>query len=249
MAPRTGSTSPSSTDSKDDSKILVIAKLVVYMSMTTTSKKLKAQVTKTTKATKTKNFSFNFKATEENYLELLKVILAKHHIKSLPDLVAKKRYYLMKIQVPPAMKSDAEDIFNLQEFNAIARNFDKKPPVKAIAIYVDMKEVKRGLKKNLLDKDNSESRSKVKLSNPANSNDKDNNLAGLERELALLRGKLWEKYGNNSNNSLSYTNPTTGENVLLTLFMTKEWAQALYDKIPLVLLSMPPNTPSFNLIN
>ncbi|KAJ2925907.1 hypothetical protein H1R20_g11184, partial [Candolleomyces eurysporus] len=212
MAPRTASTSPSSTDSEDESKIPVIAKLIVYTSTTTTSKKSKARVTKTTKATKTKNFSFAFEATEENYLELLKLILVKHHIKSLPDLVAKKRYYPMKIQVPPATKSDAEDVVNLKEFNAIARKFDKKPPVKAITIYVDMKEVERGLKKNRLDKDDSESGSEDEPSNPANSSDEDEDLTGPERELAILRGKLREKYGNDHDNSLSYTDPTTVAN-------------------------------------
>ncbi|KAJ2933903.1 hypothetical protein H1R20_g3196, partial [Candolleomyces eurysporus] len=249
MAPRTASTSPSSTDSEDESKIPVIAKLIVYTSTTTTSKKSKARVTKTTKATKTKNFSFAFEATEENYLELLKLILVKHHIKSLPDLVAKKRYYPMKIQVPPATKSDAEDVVNLKEFNAIARKFDKKPPVKAITIYVDMKEVERGLKKNRLDKDDSESGSEDEPSNPANSSDEDEDLTGPERELAILRGKLREKYGNDRDNSLSYTDPTTGENIPLTVFMTKEWARALYDKVPGVSLSVPPNTPTFDLIN
>jgi hypothetical protein len=52
-------------------------------------------------------------------------------------------------------------------------------------------------------------------------------LTGPEKGLAHLRGRLHKKYRNDRDNSLSYTDPTTGENVILTVFMTKEWAWAL----------------------
>jgi hypothetical protein len=62
---------------------------------------------------------------------------------------------------------------------------------------------------------------------PVSDGSDNDNLTGPEKELAHLRGRLHEKYGNDRDNSLSYTDPTTGENVILTVFMTKEWARAL----------------------
>ncbi|RXW16753.1 hypothetical protein EST38_g9107 [Candolleomyces aberdarensis] len=246
MAP--GSHSRSSTpesDLEDDSRLPVVAKIVTY---TTTKSKTTTRKSKpkTTKETKTKNFRFAFAPTEEAYVELLKTILVKHHIKRLPDLVSKKKIYPMKIQVPPATKSDAEDVINVEEFKDIAKGLNKKPPAppKAITIFVDMKEVENGLKKA-----NNSSDSGSDEEEPGSDGSNDDDLTGPEQELARLRGMLREKYGNDRDNCLSYTDPTTGENVTLTVFMTKEWARALYDKVPGVSLSIPPNTAIFDLIN
>src|ERR1700722_10970259 len=74
----------------------VLARLTVHVAEANVSKK------KTTKKeVRTKEFSFTFCSTKTNYVQLLNMILEKHHVGGRAR-TTERRHFSCKIQVPPA---------------------------------------------------------------------------------------------------------------------------------------------------
>lgn len=102
MAPRED-TAPEIESETEEKLANIVAKLTFYIvpkenSVHRPSKK-KAAAPK--KEVRLKNFEFEFKPTEANYVAFLQEILAKHHVNGL-EPVNRKTVYPMKVQVPPA---------------------------------------------------------------------------------------------------------------------------------------------------
>jgi hypothetical protein len=89
------STSPTPEPDNPTFSVPIIACLTVHTKSGTGNKKT------TKKDTKTKEFTHSFSASKSNYIELLNIILMKHHVASKLQVTERRRYNC-KIQVPPA---------------------------------------------------------------------------------------------------------------------------------------------------
>jgi hypothetical protein len=89
-------TSPLSTPEPPEPSFIapINARLVVHVPVQGTTKK-------TRKETKAKEFTHQFSASKANYIQLLNMILTKHHIGKKFQAM-EHRHYGCKIQVPPA---------------------------------------------------------------------------------------------------------------------------------------------------
>jgi hypothetical protein len=110
------------------------------------------------KETKTKELTFVFMATMENYIDLLKAILTKHGEEKY-NITERKRYgikvlvppnraYVIHICIPPPTttsstnsKGDAVDVENFSDYKDLVGNLTEKKPNK-ITIFVDMNDIK-----------------------------------------------------------------------------------------------------------
>ncbi|KAF6746651.1 hypothetical protein DFP72DRAFT_822902 [Ephemerocybe angulata] len=217
------------SDSENDNPPCKVVSKVTFYKPSSASNGAKSKKSGAKKAMKkdlkTKEFEYEFEASDENYYAFLKVILDKHGVTGYR--VGKGSVYAMKMQVPPANKGDACDVEDLAEYReCVTSKITDKMFSKAVTVYVDINDVKTALKKVSSDEDG---------------------LTPQERELARYRGLLADKYKNDRDGTLTYTDPTTGENVPLTIAMQKEWARAMYDAKATV--DDPPNTAPFDAVN
>ncbi|KAJ7098942.1 hypothetical protein C8R44DRAFT_642692 [Mycena epipterygia] len=186
------------------------------------------------KETKAKEFSHSFESGLENYLQLLKTILAKHGEEKYN--VMDRMTYGIKVQLPsvkytlstsinsisdiPCRKGDALDIDNFAEYQDLVKDIIEGMPSK-MNIYIDMADIQK--------------RWSGRGSQGSDNEDEDaglydaNGLSDLERELARLRGKIEKKYQNDHNAGYTYIDPKTGTSHPLTPQMMKEWCRAMYD--------------------
>jgi hypothetical protein len=56
-------------------------------------------------------------------------------------------------------------------------------------------------------------------------------LTPVDKELARLRGLLEKEHGNSENNKLSYTDPISGDEIVLSQGMILEWARAMVSSL------------------
>lgn len=112
--------------------------------------------TKQKKETKAKEFSHSFESGLENYLQLLKTILAKHGEEKYN--VTDRMTYGIKVQLPsvkytlstsinsisdiPCRKGDALDINNFAEYQDLVKNIIEGMPSK-MNIYIDMADIQK----------------------------------------------------------------------------------------------------------
>ncbi|KAJ7888204.1 hypothetical protein B0H13DRAFT_2342055 [Mycena leptocephala] len=209
------------TPESDGHKAKITAQLVYHIIVpgktSNTGAKSKAKP-KEKKETKTKEFHHTFESTKENYLSLLKTILAKHGEEKYN--VTEKLTYGIKVQLPHVKKGDAVDIDTFEEYQDLVVDINKELPPK-MNIFVDMSDVEKQWNK--------------RGSHGRDDEDEDadlydaNGLSDLERELARLRGKLEKKYQNDHNAGYTYVDPASGKSYPLTPQMMKEWCCAMYD--------------------
>ncbi|KAJ7114795.1 hypothetical protein C8R44DRAFT_629617 [Mycena epipterygia] len=163
--------------------------------------------TKQKKETKAKEFSHNFESGLENYLQLLKTILAKHGEEKYN--VTDRMTYGIKVQLPSVKKGDALDTDNFAEYQDLVKDIIEGMPSK-MNIYIDMADIQK--------RDNEDEDAGLYVAN---------GLSDLERELARLRGKIEKKYQNDHNAGYTYIDPKTGTSHPLTPQMMKEWCCAM----------------------
>ncbi|TEB25573.1 hypothetical protein FA13DRAFT_1796285 [Coprinellus micaceus] len=257
MPPCTAPATDNGSSDEEDPCLPVIVKLTkctVAESKTSTSK----PTTKESKKVVTKTFKFEFVSSEENYHEFLEKILEVFDIPGLS--VSKKSVFRLKLQVPPAKVDGAVDIENMKEYlNTVSSKITGKTFMKDIVASADMKDIKGSLKKKKSsqarasaggdDEDSvSDGEAAPSGSDDVHFDDFDaNGLTPVDKELACLRGLLEKEHGNSENNKPSYTDPISGDEIVLSQGMILEWARAIYDGKATV--KMPPTTPNFDAMN
>ncbi|KAF8810644.1 hypothetical protein BYT27DRAFT_7209245 [Phlegmacium glaucopus] len=166
---------------------------------------------------KTKEISFTFEASEDNYLSFLSELLKAHSHNNIKVLLGKK------------MKKDGVDIDMFAEYEKITKKILEEEPSK-LTVYLDLEDVKASAKQH--DEGNSTS------SDDGSSDEEgaNNGKSGIERELGRIRGVLEKKYANPADSGYTY--------VALTPSMMSEWARAIYDMDASA--NHPPNTLSFD---
>ncbi|KAF8264966.1 hypothetical protein EI94DRAFT_1500643, partial [Lactarius quietus] len=217
----------------------VIACVTFYTKSQSSSKGKKAK-TVTTKETRAKDFTFIFAPTKTNYITFLQEILEKHHLTKYK--VSDQVVFPCNMQVPPASKSNVTYVINFNEYEGLANKILKKSPSWPITIFIEMPDIERVFSKvNGKEGDG--------FGEQDDDSDADKNSLGLTRidfELAHFRQML-KKYATDHDGTYSYIDPATATAILLTPFMMKEWAQAMYDGIATV--NNPPHTVSFDPAN
>ncbi|SJL09307.1 uncharacterized protein ARMOST_12684 [Armillaria ostoyae] len=182
------------------------------LTVTTGKKKTKK------KDLKVKELSFTFSMTQDNYVDLLNMILNKQ-----------------------AEVCDIEDFSEYQE--ATSKIIEQKSHYNH-TVFVDMKDIEKFLKRTALNP-NEESDNKEE---EGLGYDEDNDNANGETKCALGRFWiiLEQRWKNDYDGGFIFINPLTGGSMALTLQAMKEWAHAMYDENAKV--SEPPHTQMFNLL-
>ncbi|KAJ7713399.1 hypothetical protein B0H16DRAFT_1341426 [Mycena metata] len=166
---------------------------------------------KAKKETKTKEFSYRFESSEDNYLGLLRAILAKHGEERYN--VTTRMLYSIKVQLPGVKKGEALDIDTLEEYQEIVTEqiIDGRPP--KLTVSVDMEHIEK------------------KWRNDVNGDDPTlydlDGLSELERSLARFRGILEKRWQNDHDAGYTYIDPDTGTSHPLLPQMMKEWTRAM----------------------
>ncbi|KAF8272676.1 hypothetical protein EI94DRAFT_1452236, partial [Lactarius quietus] len=218
----------------------VIARVTFYTKSQSSSKGKNAK-TVTTKETRAKDFTFVFAPTKTNYIAFLQAILEKHHLTKYK--VSDQVVFPCNMQVPPASKSNMMYVINFNEYKGLANKILKKSPSGPITVFIEMPDIER-----VFSKVNGEEGDGI--GEQDEDSDADKNSLGLTRidyELAHFCQMLEKKYATDHDGTYSYNDPATATTILLTPFMMKEWAQAMYDSIATV--NNLPHTVSFDPAN
>ncbi|THU92033.1 hypothetical protein K435DRAFT_800797 [Dendrothele bispora CBS 962.96] len=228
----------------------VQVRLTTYQSVTKKSKKGTKRELKKDPKVKSKDFEYKFASTSENYAQFLNEILQLFGFRVKATAA---KIFPMTVQVPPATKSQATDIESLAEYKKLAGKIVEKAPSKPIIVSIDQQEIQKAKLPKATndghDTDGSQGRhdGPGALDDSSEEDQDDSELSHMDRELARFRGLLENKYKSDSDNTYAYPDPVTGDPVLLTLFMMKEWARAMYDGATNI--DVPPNTATFDCVN
>ncbi|KAJ7633559.1 hypothetical protein DFH06DRAFT_1437490 [Mycena polygramma] len=178
---------------------------------------------KTKKENKTKEFSHTFEPTQENYLALLKTILAKHGEEQYN--ITARMTYSFKVQLPQTKKAEALDIDKFDKYKDFAKNVVETSPSK-LTVFADMADVeKRWSRKRGQDDDSDD---EDMNGEDAGLNDS-NGLSELDRALARFRGILEKEHQNDHDSGYTYIDPKTAKSYPLSPQMMKEWCRAMHD--------------------
>ncbi|KAG6910761.1 hypothetical protein DXG01_007648 [Tephrocybe rancida] len=213
------------------SKVTAVLTFEIPVEPGTTTKKAKkgaASKPKTRKETKNKQFNFSFAPETENYAKFMNDILNSHGLLSKYGPASSTSRFRLRLQIPPANKSNAVDIEKFSEYASAITEAAKAPPVKLTA-YVEVKDIKAAAKKRKAAGDGSDEDEGSDVQEISSDDEKVNNVTDdIDRELARLRGELEDRFQNKHDSGYTFLTDS-GEPLPLTPLMMKEWARGLYD--------------------
>ncbi|KAJ7606532.1 hypothetical protein FB45DRAFT_1068431 [Roridomyces roridus] len=171
----------------------------------------------------TKEFTYVFENTSDNYIPFLKLILSTHGEQRYR--IGTRFTFSIKAQLPSVKKGEALDIDTEEEYKALVKAILTGLPAK-LTVYVDQGEIQKKWKQR---KDLDEDSDNEDIDGEDPSLNDSNGLSELDRALARFREILEKRWQNDHDAGYMYIDPDTGTSYPLTPQMMKEWSRAMYN--------------------